>query len=247
MIICGHRGLAGLAPENTLAGLYAAYEAGLSWVEIDVQLSQDHQVVVFHDKRLERCTNGQGYLHQSSWRKLSTLDAGYRFSEAFVGEPIPLLRDYLAKAQQLNLGVNIELKLYSDQAIAPLCAAVSQIINPLLALGLWRPEKLLLSSFSVPALATLSRLAPKAWRALLVERIPHTWAQQLHSLGTHILHCQHNKLTHAQARPLIEAGYRLSCYTVNNQARAELLASWGVHMIFCDVPLTSPNRVTNNT
>ena len=237
MIICGHRGLASKAPENTLASLRAAHAAGLSWVEIDVQLSQDGQVVVFHDQRLGRCTDGSGTLRQHTWQQLKQLDAGRWFSEAFTNERMPLLSDYLSCARELNIQVNIELKLYPKDEVGELCAGVSQVLAALFDQGKSDAKQLLFSSFEPQALALMQQLTPEVPRALLVERIPQDWLTQLQQLDCEALHCEHIALTPARAAAITEAGFRVSCYTVNKQSRADQLASLGVHMIFSDKPL----------
>ena len=56
--IGGHRGAAGVAPENTYAGFNVAALAGVDYLEFDVQLLADGVAVVIHDDRLERTTDG---------------------------------------------------------------------------------------------------------------------------------------------------------------------------------------------
>lgn len=77
--IFGHRGAAGMAPENTLPSFAAAIEAGADRLELDVHASADGQVVVFHDATLERTTNGAGPVRSRSLAELQALDAGYAF------------------------------------------------------------------------------------------------------------------------------------------------------------------------
>jgi len=60
MIIMGHRGAAGLEPENTLLSIERAMEIGVDAVEIDVRLSKDKELVVIHDATVDRTTNGTG-------------------------------------------------------------------------------------------------------------------------------------------------------------------------------------------
>ena len=237
MIICGHRGLASTAPENTLAGLLAAHAAGLSWVEIDVQLSQDKQVVLFHDQRLGRCTDGRGTLRQYSYLQLQALDAGRWFSDDFAHERIPLLSDYLTLACQLNIKVNIELKLYAKDDVRELCLQVRHVVEAVVSTGTVTYADLLLSSFEPAALGQMQQLLPEVPRALLVEQIPLDWQAQLHLLDCAALHCEHAALTPEHAAAIIDAGYKVSCYTVNKQRRAQQLANVGVHMIFSDKPL----------
>lgn len=59
MQIIAHRGASGLAPENTLKAMAKALTLGVSAIELDVQAADD-ELWVFHDRRLERCTNGKG-------------------------------------------------------------------------------------------------------------------------------------------------------------------------------------------
>lgn len=232
MILCGHRGVASLAPENTLAGLRAAHRLGLEWVEIDVQLTRDKQVVVMHDEKVNRCTDGKGWLRQYDKDELEQLDAGSWFAPAFAEERIPALPDYLALAATLGIKVNIELKLYPQDDAAQLCRRVSEVI----AEQGFDTNSLLFSSFEPDCLHFMQTLEPDIARGLLVERIPVDWQTQLQRLNCSALHCHHRHLTHALAQEIKAAGYRLNCYTVNHLGKAATLAAWGVDMIFTDTP-----------
>ena len=79
--IMGHRGAAGHAPENTLAGFNAAARLGVSWVEFDVHLSSDRIPVLLHDDTLDRTTDGEGPVDDLTAEVLTSLDAGTWFSE----------------------------------------------------------------------------------------------------------------------------------------------------------------------
>ena len=60
MLIYGHRGARGEAPENTLASFASALQAGVTRVELDLHLSADHQLMVIHDPTLQRTTGIRG-------------------------------------------------------------------------------------------------------------------------------------------------------------------------------------------
>ena len=75
LLCIAHRGAMGHEPENTLASIRKAMELGASCIEIDAYYVDKH-LVVFHDDRLERTTNGTGYLCDQSFEELRTLDAG---------------------------------------------------------------------------------------------------------------------------------------------------------------------------
>jgi glycerophosphoryl diester phosphodiesterase len=78
--VIGHRGAAGVAPENTLVSIQRAFDDGAELVEIDLQGTKDGEVVVIHDDTLERTTNGEGKVNEHSLQELKALDAGCRFT-----------------------------------------------------------------------------------------------------------------------------------------------------------------------
>src|SRR4029077_3048407 len=81
--VVGHRGAAGIAPENTLPSFEAAWAAGVAWVETDARLTSDGVPVIMHDATLDRTTTGQGPLSAVTWDELQRLDAGARFAPEF--------------------------------------------------------------------------------------------------------------------------------------------------------------------
>lgn len=94
-IVVAHRGGSLLAPENTIAAFKNALELGVERIELDVQLSKDNAVVVIHDEKLDRTTNGIGEVSAYAYSQLSGFNAGSKFSEHFKGETIPLLENLL--------------------------------------------------------------------------------------------------------------------------------------------------------
>jgi glycerophosphoryl diester phosphodiesterase len=78
--VFGHRGAAGLAPENTLPSFALSVALGASYVELDVRGTRDGKVVVIHDSTLDRTTNGTGLVVAHTYDQLAALDAGYRFT-----------------------------------------------------------------------------------------------------------------------------------------------------------------------
>ena len=80
-IVIGHRGAAGVRPENTLLSFETALAQGAQILESDIHLSRDGVPILLHDPSLERTTNGRGDASQSSWNELSRLDAGIHFED----------------------------------------------------------------------------------------------------------------------------------------------------------------------
>jgi len=92
-LLIAHRGDPSRAPENTLASVRAALEAEPDFVEVDVRLSADGEIVVIHDVTLERTTSGAGEVSQHTLEQLRRLDAGGWYAAEFAGEPIPTLAE----------------------------------------------------------------------------------------------------------------------------------------------------------
>ncbi len=93
--IIGHKGASGYAPENTLAAMELALDMGVDMIEIDVHLTKDGEVVVFHDEEVSRTTNGTGKIHEMTLEEVKQLDAGSWFGPEFAGEKVPTLREVI--------------------------------------------------------------------------------------------------------------------------------------------------------
>ena len=92
-IITGHRGAAGLAPENTLASVQKALDLGVHRVEVDVQQTKDGVVICMHDRTLNRTINMQGEVRDFTWAELQTAKANVGFETAFPETTIPTLEE----------------------------------------------------------------------------------------------------------------------------------------------------------
>jgi glycerophosphoryl diester phosphodiesterase len=93
--IIAHRGFSARAPENTLASLSEAIEAGATSVEFDIQTAACGTPVLFHDPMLGRTTNGVGPVRRRPLGHLKELDAGSWFGPGFRHEQIPSQREAL--------------------------------------------------------------------------------------------------------------------------------------------------------
>ena len=78
--VFGHRGASGERPENTLPAFELALELGADALELDVHGTRDGEIVVLHDGRLERTTDGQGPVAELRYEQVRKLDAGHHFT-----------------------------------------------------------------------------------------------------------------------------------------------------------------------
>jgi glycerophosphoryl diester phosphodiesterase len=108
--IIGHRGDSGSAPENTLPALNSAFAKGARGVEADIRLSKNGTPWLMHDEKVDRTTDGVGFINKKTDSQVAALDAGSWFSPAFAGTPIPKLVDALSAANGQGV-MYLDLKL----------------------------------------------------------------------------------------------------------------------------------------
>ncbi|WP_425446533.1 glycerophosphodiester phosphodiesterase [Dethiothermospora halolimnae] len=108
--IIAHRGASGYAPENTIIAFKKAIEMGVDGLELDVQLSKDGVAVICHDEKVDRTTNGTGFIKDLTLKEIEELDAGSWFDERFCGEKIPTLEELMYLIRDENILLNIEIK-----------------------------------------------------------------------------------------------------------------------------------------
>ena len=107
--VFAHRGASGYAPENTLPAFALAEEQGADGVELDVQLTRDGQVVVIHDEKINRTSDGEGFVRDYTLEELKAFSFHAQMEE-YRGVKIPTLEEVLKTLKPGKMQVNIELK-----------------------------------------------------------------------------------------------------------------------------------------
>ncbi len=232
--IIGHRGAAGRAPENTLAGFRKAKALGAEWVEFDVRLTRDSRLAVIHDADVGRTTNGQGLVGDTDMSVLAALDAGSWFAGdgGYAGESVPSFEEALALLGALGLGANVEVKA-SAGLEAESGRRAADVVSRLWREGAPKP---LMSSFGPKVLAAVRDARPDLPRGLLLPRLERGWQAQARELDCFSLHCNHLALSRRSVARIKDAGFVLLAYTVDEPARAAQLFTWGVDGVITDLP-----------
>ncbi|WP_122054018.1 glycerophosphodiester phosphodiesterase family protein [Vibrio sp. Evd11] len=231
-MITGHRGAASLAPENTLVSIEQAAKAGATWIEIDTQLSADGTPMVFHDKTVNRCTNGTGNIADLDLTALKKLDAGSWLGSEFAGTTIPTLSEALDKCLELDVTLNLEIKIYDDKAIQPLVEKVAALVEQ----KQFPVEKLLISSFKKEALSLCQQIMPEVKRGFICEVWNDFSLESLKSLDLYSIHIDHRVLDEKTAKAIKDSGAVLKIWTLNDPKLANKYLNLGVDNIITDVP-----------
>lgn len=116
-LIWAHRGASGSAPENTLVAFQRAIELGADGIELDIQLSKDNEIVVCHDEKVDRTSDGVGFIKDYTLAELKEMNFNQQFPE-YGPQPIPTMKEVLDLIQPTDLTIDIELKtsvIYYEQ------------------------------------------------------------------------------------------------------------------------------------
>ncbi|MCA0973088.1 glycerophosphoryl diester phosphodiesterase [Halomonas denitrificans] len=228
-----HRGLSAHAPENTLSAVQLAWEAGITWVELDVQLLGDGTPVIWHDPGMRRCSNGRGKLAKLRLEQAQEYDVGAWYAERFRGERMATLDDMLNLLDRRDMAVNLELKITRGRD--PEALAESVIPRLMEALPY---DRRLVSSFSPAALDHARSIASAEHLALgvLTDKVGKGWRQDVEAITAYSLHCDWKKLKEPRAREVVESGTALLCYTANDPLAFQRYWDWGVTSVISDDP-----------
>jgi glycerophosphoryl diester phosphodiesterase len=101
--VVGHRGFKAVAPENTIASFEAAAKVGTDYMELDVHQTKDGELVLMHDSKVDRTTNGKGAVRDLTFDEIRKLDAGN-------GQVVLTLREALLWAKEKALRIDIDHK-----------------------------------------------------------------------------------------------------------------------------------------
>jgi glycerophosphoryl diester phosphodiesterase len=217
----GHRGAAGHAPENTLASVQKALDLGVDWIEIDVQ-RVENALVVIHDSRLERTTNGKGRVDTQSLDAIRALDAG-------AGEHVPLLEEVFDRINR-RCGINIELK-GPETAIR-----TAEIALDYISRSHWQANQILISSFNLEQLAEVRRYSEQLQLAPLYKWPGYPFIKQAVELKAAAVHIHERFIRKTTIEKIHAHHMNAHVYTVNDIARIYKLKQMGVDGVFSDFP-----------
>jgi glycerophosphoryl diester phosphodiesterase len=218
----GHRGARGYEPENTLSSFSKALELDVDAVELDVYVCKTGELVVIHDDKVDRTTNGKGYVVDKSLEDLRELDAGG-------GQKIPLLSEVLDLVNNKVL-VNIELKGVET------AESVSKIIREYLEEKNWGVENFLVSSFDHPELRKFKDFMPKVNIGALITGIPETYAEFGERLNAYSVNLSAEFINEKFIDDAHKRGLKVLVWTVNDGDEMKKLKALNVDGMFSDFP-----------
>ncbi|MBW4829126.1 MAG: glycerophosphodiester phosphodiesterase [Clostridiaceae bacterium] len=229
-LILAHRGASHYAPENTFASYEMAVDMNADGIEIDVHKSKDGHLIVCHDEKVDRTTNGTGYIKDLTLEEIKSLDAGSWFDKKFSKEKIPVLEEVFELVKNKNIFLNIELKngpiFYSN-----IEEDVVELIKD------YRLEnQVLISSFNHYSLLKIKKLEPRIKTGILyIAGMVSPW-KYAKSVGADAIHPLFITINSEVVKECLFNKVMVNPFTVNNKKEIMLMNELNVTGIITDCP-----------
>jgi glycerophosphoryl diester phosphodiesterase len=222
LLVIGHRGARGHVAENTLASIEKAMELRVDGVEIDVFRCATGELVVFHDKTLEKLTDGVGYIEQM------TLDSIKQF-RVLGKEPIPTLNEVMDLIDG-KIQLNIELKGTQTAILT------SELLVLYFKESNWKPEDIFISSFDWNELDVFYQVNKEVAIAVLTEDNPLDAIPIGQRLSAFAINPNFKSLTQKNIKKIQDAGFKVYPWTVNEPEDIKKMIEIGVDAVITDYP-----------
>jgi len=228
--IIAHRGASEIAPENTLPAFELANRLGAESIETDIHLTKDHIPILIHDERLERTTNGKGFVKDYTFAELKQLDAGAWFSKAYKQTQLISLAEFLQWIKPKQININLELKNEKFRYKHLEEIVYEQIehygVEKRTIISTFNPE-------SIKHMATLNKGIPLA---LLRSKKHRRLCAYALELGAESLHINYRLLNESLIRQCQDKHIKVRVYTVNKYEQMIRCFQLGCHGIITDIP-----------
>jgi glycerophosphoryl diester phosphodiesterase len=217
MLVIGHRGARGLAPENTVASLKKALEHKVDEVEFDLRVTRDGIVVLHHNRDVVDPNGQRRQIARHSYKEL-----------------LDHKKDLATFSEALD-AIGHEAKLYIEVKPGEPIKPIVAILRDYLSKG-WKKEDIYLASFSIKTLVALHEALPD-----LTLIVNETWSgvratHRARKLGTKRLSMSEKWLWSGFIRATSHSGYKLVAYTVNSPKRARRWERSGLYGVVTDYP-----------
>jgi len=221
-LIIGHRGAKGHVAENTLPSVSKAMELGVDGIEIDVFLCKSGELVVFHDKTLQKLTDGTGYIEDltlDSIKKINVL-GNYK---------IPTLKEVIDLIQG-KVFLNIELK-GSGTALP-----THELLKTYLKGETWNANQFIISSFNWDELKHFHQLNKEVPIAVLTDADPLDALPIAKTVQAQAINPSFKSLTQKNVKTIQQAGFKIFPYTINENEDIKKMLILSVEGIITDYP-----------
>ncbi|MBH0172110.1 glycerophosphodiester phosphodiesterase [Fictibacillus sp. 23RED33] len=236
-----HRGASGYAPEHTITSYKMGEKMHGDYIEVDLQMTRDGELIAMHDETLDRTTNGTGQVKDFTLKEIKQLDAGSWFNEKYPeqakakyeGLQVPTLEEVF---QTFGKNANYYIETKSPEVYPGMEQKLLDVVNDY---GI-NKDKLLVQSFSSESLLKMNEIDPSV---KLVQLLEYTTPadltdREVQSIKKYAMGIGPNSdmIDREYVQKAVQNGLEIHPYTVNEKEEMQKLIDWGVTGIFTNFP-----------
>ncbi|MED1864752.1 glycerophosphodiester phosphodiesterase [Fictibacillus nanhaiensis] len=236
-----HRGASGYAPEHTITSYKMGEKMHGDYIEVDLQMTKDGELIAMHDETLDRTTNGTGQVKDYTLEEIKQLDAGSWFNEKYPeqakakyeGLQVPTLEEVF---QTFGKNANYYIETKSPEVYPGMEQKLLDVVNDY---GI-NKDKLLVQSFSSESLLKMNEIDPSV---KLVQLLEYTTPAELtdaevQSIKHYAMGIGPNSdmIDREYVQKAVHNGLEIHPYTVNEKEEMQKLIDWGVTGMFTNFP-----------
>lgn len=231
MLNFAHRGFSGKFPENTMLAFRKAVEIGADGIELDVHLSKDGELVIIHDEKIDRTTDGEGFVADYTYDELLKFDASAGFKGVYGVNKIPTLREYFEFIKPVDgFLTNIELK--TDKNEYP--GIELKTADLIAEFGL--QNRIIISSFNHYSVLRFKEIMPEMKCGFLYDCRIAAAGEYAKSRGVDCVHPSYTGLTEENVPEIKSNGIEINTWTVNSPDEVKRLYNLGVDSVIGNYP-----------
>ena len=236
-----HRGASGYAPEHTLVSYDMGEKMHGDYIEIDLQMTKDGQLIAMHDEKLDRTTDGTGNVKGYTLEQIKQLDAGSWFNERYPqyakpeyeGLEVPTLEEVF---QKFGKNANYYIETKSPNIYPGMETELLRLVNEYKI----NKKTLLVQSFSQESLKIMHDLdsSVKLVQLLSYSSYATVTDAQIDEVKKYAMGVgpNHTYLNEEYIQKIVGSGLEIHPYTVNDKERMKQLIDWGVTGMFTNFP-----------
>jgi glycerophosphoryl diester phosphodiesterase len=221
-LIIGHRGAMGHVTENTIPSIKKAIELGVDGIEIDVFKCKSGEIVVFHDKKLDRLTNSSGYIEDLSYDSINKIKVMGKYRIPQLIEVIDILPN--------EIFLNIELK--GEETVKKVNEIITEFINRTES----KLDRFIISSFNWKELEKFRLFNSKIPIAVLTDTTPLNAISVAKKLNAVAINPNYKLLNKNTVNEIKKEGLKIFPYTVNSLNDIDKMKTFRVDGIITDYP-----------
>ncbi|MHB0876674.1 MAG: glycerophosphodiester phosphodiesterase [Anaerolineae bacterium] len=229
VVLVGHRGARAYAPENTVASFEKAAAMGVHCFECDVRLTRDGEVIVLHDSRIDRVSNGHGAAADMTLAELRALNFAVHFPE-YGPQPIPTLVEALDAAKRLGIEIVVEIKGEPEPSRDLVKRTVAQVRQAGMV------DKCAIISFYWPCLSWVREQEDGLDTGILFDRDTPDPVGEARTYSANSVRPYQGLVTAKMAEEVHAAGLCLHTWNSNDADLTRRLVAMGVDSIGSDNP-----------